>query len=251
MVVLITVANKTQYHRSHQEGEPGAETVRDSVLANKDGIPQHLDVASSAGFMVTASAESPDCQTSLQHQGRSATGQQCSGRTNLCLDAVAGVRYSLVIIVMRQVNGQARESAQRWGLRYKSPGYCGQDQAQCSCSNQGWNPQVINWFREKKGECLLSLPRSFKELSSRLSTSTGPDPRLPDPRVEEGLFQWAACTEAGAAAAGSPLVHTNRFMQLLTLNILRHRSTCALQTSASWGGMKRWSQKWLLNPDCS
>ena len=39
---------------------------RDSVLTNKGAILQHLDMASRAGFVITASARNPDCQTSPQ-----------------------------------------------------------------------------------------------------------------------------------------------------------------------------------------
>ena len=45
-------------------------------------------------------------------QVRSATRQQASGRISLCLGAVARVRHSPVVIVMRQVHGQAGEPTQ-------------------------------------------------------------------------------------------------------------------------------------------
>lgn len=75
--VLIAVANKTQRHRFQREGEPGAERGkhRDSVLTNKGAILQHLDMASRAGFVITASAKSPDCQQS-KSQAKSPSPQQ-------------------------------------------------------------------------------------------------------------------------------------------------------------------------------
>lgn len=45
-MVVITVANKTQYHRFQQEGEPGAnhDKQRGIDLTNKGAVPQDLDM---------------------------------------------------------------------------------------------------------------------------------------------------------------------------------------------------------------